>query len=567
MVVRIGADLTDLNRGLGNADRLVDRFGKKVATTGRSVARMGNMASSSAASLARLSGTMPGVTANTAKMVAGLGTAGVLLGETAVLSMALTKAWRLLGVASTAVAASSAPAWLAALATPAGIAIAGIVALTAAIGGLTYAWKKLNSTAKSGGIKSIEVTDLSGRTMDNEGKSASAQRLFGIQDATFALSDANVELTLAGQATAAWGGALEGVIPITSKLVDRWTTARKLIVNALKDTSRYTNEAVDNLHLMLAALEEVVPPLVAMQRAVAKGVPGVGLTPSTHLPGPKAQKLNVGDPSRWGMFKEGFRSGLAPKDAQGNQQNLGQTIGQSLGGAAGGMVGAFMTFGPMAAILPVISGALEALEPVLVTLIEPLVEIGRIIGEALAPILEMLAPVIQLIANLMTQNLAPVLRGITVAISFVMEAFGWLVRAIGRAVDALPFVSAKGVINAGQEMIDAARAARRNTAATDKATDAVNGFAAALNNVPNVLNVNLLRHLISGSGGGGGDGGSNRPPRGDGEGNPRVPLAGANITFNIYDATDPRAVANAVASVVTGNRARGGTSRLSVAFA
>lgn len=251
----------------------------------------------------------------------------------------------------------------------------------------------------------------------------------------------------------------------------------------------------------------------------------------------------------------GFKSG----------DSLGTKVSQTiLAGGGGGpleqMVQAFASFGPLAAVLPVINGALQALAPVVTALIAPLVEIGRIIAEALAPILQMLTPVIQLVADILSHTLAPILRGIVLAASYVMEAFGSIVKFIGKLVDSLPFVSAKSVINAGQAMIDAARAARKNATATDTATEAVESFASALSNIPRVLNINALRHMVTGGGGGG-------------PAVPVVPVEGGVITtygdtyvtINVPGAGDPVAVANNVGAVVERTRVRGGTSRLTLA--
>lgn len=570
LVVRIGADVSDLSRGLAKADRDVERFGKKIQPLGRSLARIGNSASMAAGSLSRLGGVLPGVVGGTGALVSTLGTASVVLGETTVLTAGLTKGMRLLQAASLAVAASSAPAWIASLATPAGIAVAGIVALTGAVAGLTYAWKRLTDTQKSGGVRSLEVVDPSGRGR------GSSEAFFANQDATFALSDARVELTLAKQAVEAWGQAVEGMRPVTVRLVEQWAVARDLITAALKDTSRFTADATSQLYQMLAAMKEVarIAPLMSPSEA-ASGIRkdlfpqkmfGHGLNPRQFL----GDRMDFRPtPMRDSGFLGDVMSGIKPRDHQGNEMNLGQQIGGMLGGAAGGMVQAFASFGPMAAILPVISGALEALEPVLKTLIEPLVELGRIVAEALAPIFKMLAPVIQLIADMLARQLAPVLKVFVFGLSLTMEALGWLVRGLGKLVDALPGVSAKGVINAGQEMIDAARAARKNTSATENATNAVNEFAAALTNIPRVLNINALRHLISGGsrGGGGGGGGGGDLPGGKpfGGGGLKALDSSSNVTINVYGATDPIRTADALADVLDRRRLRGGTHRLTVA--
>ena len=247
--------------------------------------------------------------------------------------------------------------------------------------------------------------------------------------------------------------------------------------------------------------------------------------------------------------------GFKPGDSMGTK--ISQTIQAGGGGGqTAQMVQAFAAFGPLAAILPVINGALEALEPVVTALIAPLVEIGKVIGDSVAPVLKMLVPVLQLVADLFLRQLAPVLKGITIVLSFVMEGFGWLIWGIGKLVDSLPGISAKGMIKTGEAMTEAARAARRNATATDQATDAVNSFSSALSNIPRVLNINALRHMVTGGSG------AVAPNPGSLAGNG---LTRTDIYITVPGAGDPTAVAEAVGRVVQRVTSRGGTSTLRVA--
>lgn len=264
-----------------------------------------------------------------------------------------------------------------------------------------------------------------------------------------------------------------------------------------------------------------------------------------------------------------------------SQDSMGTRVGQVLQAGGGGsemgqMVQAFASFGPMAAILPVINGAMEKLGPAFHKLIEPLIELGGTIGEILAPVFEMLAPLVQLTAATF-KVFEPVLKMVVKGFSYLMQGLGMVVKAVGKLIDSLPFVKAKGIIRAGQEMIDAARAARRNADATDKATDAVEKFASSLSNIPRVLNVNALRHMVTGGGGGSDGGGGGKQwwkrrgpgmsPGGPMDTGGSVPVNVGTVNININGAGDPRQVAEEVGRVIERTGSRGGLSRLQVALA
>jgi hypothetical protein len=217
---------------------------------------------------------------------------------------------------------------------------------------------------------------------------------------------------------------------------------------------------------------------------------------------------------------------------------------------------------------------MEKLGPAFSKLLAPLVEIGGVIGEILAPILEMLAPVVKLITNLLSIGLAPVLRIITVVVSYVVEAFGWLIKGLGVFIDKIvpDWISkiGKSLAQQGQDIIDSARAARDNTKATDNATDAVNKFASALTNIPRVLNINAIRHLVTGvpdTPGGGSTGGGGGTRRGGPGKGPVIANSYGNIYITVPGAADPARTADAVARAIERTNTRGGITRLQVAIA
>ena len=250
-----------------------------------------------------------------------------------------------------------------------------------------------------------------------------------------------------------------------------------------------------------------------------------------------------------------------------------------------------------AVLKPAFDGLMKALGPVLSALAGPLEAVGRIIGEILAPILEVLVIPLELLAglfqvlveplklsaHLFKAYLAPglklvsnVLRVVTIAFSYLNQAMGWFVKALGEFVDRLipDWLSkaGKGLAEMGQEMIDNAKAARENSRVTDAATEATGRFAAGLLNAARVVSIPRLRHnIIAGStipgvppttSGGGGTSGS------DGE-SPLTPPSkpGHGVAVNFYGPVmNPEEVADIVGRAVDKARTRGGTTRLAVAF-
>lgn len=524
LIVRIGADMSDLNKGVGQAERIVDQFGKKVASTGRTVARMGDRVSVAAGSLQRLAGVMPGVSANTVSAISALGTMSIVLGETAVLSTGLSKAWRLLTVAS-AHLASALPAALAPLiGNPITLALAGVATLTAAVLGLKAAWSGAGKAATTANSEFFMTPEAFKERFFKAQASGDASRAFG--GAT----------DFATPVIEAWRQALDGMRPITDKMVEDWDSAQSKIATAFEHSRELTRAQINDLHELRAALKSVLPKTPAVP-------PGV-LPPLRNDAVPGKTFGHGLDPRQFLGGQMDFRPTPMPKPG------IGSTIGsmvQSGAGAAGGVLGEMMQgiamFGPLGAVMPVITAAFEAL----------------------APVLEPLVPIIKALGQIIAASLAPTIKIVVTAISYLGEALGWVIRGIGRLVDALPGISAKGVINAGQAMIDAARAARRNSDATNKATDAVNEFAGALSNIPRVLNINALRHLVgAGSSPHGGGPGGGTPP-GTGGGKPMFSMG--NVEINVYGASDPAAVAEAVGRELEWRFSRGGTNRLAAALA
>jgi cell division septum initiation protein DivIVA len=145
--VRVSAEIAQFARDMNRATQDVDRLARQVNGMGQTFTRSGAMANQAAASLSNLSRIIPATSASFASLakttsisVGVLGTAGLVMGETAVISAGLTKTWGLLSAASLRLTAIGVPAWLGAIASPAGLAVAGVAALGAAVYGLKKAF-------------------------------------------------------------------------------------------------------------------------------------------------------------------------------------------------------------------------------------------------------------------------------------------------------------------------------------------------------------------------------------------------------------------------------------------
>ena len=121
-----------------------------------------------------------------------------------------------------------------------------------------------------------------------------------------------------------------------------------------------------------------------------------------------------------------------------------------LGGVANSALDMVSKFTPMGIIVEMLSEALEYLMPVVESVIEPFKIIGLVLGKALASILRALFPVIKMVAIAFTY-VGQIFFKIA---EFLAKAIGYAVYGIGKAIDAIPFVSGKKVIAAGQALID-----------------------------------------------------------------------------------------------------------------
>lgn len=174
--------------------------------------------------------------------------------------------------------------------------------------------------------------------------------------------------------------------------------------------------------------------------------------------------------------------------------------------------------GALAGVVDTLKGFAGAVGGLLSAL-NPLSIIAQAVGHAMGDFLTNMTPIVELLGSALTpilKALFPIFKELAVAATYVGQVFftiadgisqalGYLIKGIGKAVDALPFVSGKGIIKAGDALInlgkgfgeasDALGDARDDIKALEwkDATDAVKKFSEALTNVPDIWDVNLAR--------------------------------------------------------------------------
>lgn len=560
LFVRLTVDPGGFKQEMAGAERSLDSFG---AATGRgklSVGRLGNQFSSLASQIAGVHpvvGNLASVLSNFA--VGGLVTVGVL-GGVAAMALAwdhFTKASREAKKVSDDLTKSL---------------------LDQAKAQYQATFWGAQRVAEAAGENLAKVKGESGRGW----RSIISLAVTGRDDPTDVQNQANRVQDAAGAVTQAWakvGKIVEAankplketpghIAKVVAKYDELRDAAAKANAEILKDTTDWWKGLIDKTWEAERATRELADALKSTLEIPEFKMPTISVPTEADI------KKAVGQSS--GFFG-GMKAGFRPKDTtETRSASLGEEVGQMINQASGGMAQAFADFGPMAAILPVINGMLEKLGPAFFKLIEPLVELGGAIGEILAPVFEMLVPIIKLVVAQLKVTLIPVIKAVVWTLSWLMQGIGLVVKAFGWLVDKINIFGGDGGIGKiGQEMIDAAKAARRNTDATDEATDAVSKFAGALSNIPRVLNINALRHMVTGGGGGGGGGGgddifpgSRLPGGGGGRGAGPATYSNYGDTYiTVPGAGDPRQVAEEVGRVIERTSSRGGTHRLQVAFA
>lgn len=150
---------------------------------------------------------------------------------------------------------------------------------------------------------------------------------------------------------------------------------------------------------------------------------------------------------------------------------------QAASGAGGGLGGIVAAAGPAAGFMVAMeffNGLMTTLGPALQALMTPIALVGEMLGGILVPVIKALFVPMKLLAT---------------AFTYVQTAIGWLVRAIGKAIDKIPGVSGGPLIRAGQTMMDGAESVRKKLAGLtfDEAQESANQLAESLSNIPPIF--------------------------------------------------------------------------------
>ncbi len=315
---------------------------------------------------------------------------------------------------------------------------------------------------------------------------------------------------LAGIVEPAKGGG-GGTTPRTAEEVAR-TIAEKL--------ERAFDGLVGKFQLLIPRLANGDDIIAARGGLGAAGLLGLPASSPVSVPGTQKPRDTFGLRLRaaGGYLSQGFDA-LKAGDIAG--------VGRSVIAAAGAL-------GPLAiaaaALAPVFKGLKDALGPAITGLAKPLEIIGRLIGGTIAPLLKLLEAPLTFLAKV---------------ISYVNEAFGYLIYGLAKFVDKLvPFGDPlKAVEKYGQDIIQGARDAR--AALNDMGTASDKVAASLSTDLPHAINLALYRSRIGAPAGGGsvgapGGGGTTpgyRPPYvppGVGDGHLRpAPVESGTVTISI----------------------------------
>lgn len=146
------------------------------------------------------------------------------------------------------------------------------------------------------------------------------------------------------------------------------------------------------------------------------------------------------------------------KDPESGAVGIASTAIDVVGSGLSAAMGSIMqAIGPFAFLMSFVNGVMKSLGPVIEKLLAPVGLLGELVGAILIPIINALTPPLRFLAKVAT---------------YVVSALGWLIRAIGKAVNwLLPGNPANGLVKFGQNMMDQADATRAAIDATaDMAT-------------------------------------------------------------------------------------------------
>jgi TP901 family phage tail tape measure protein len=176
-------------------------------------------------------------------------------------------------------------------------------------------------------------------------------------------------------------------------------------------------------------------------------------------------------------------------------------------------MGVLQAFTPLGIASLLLSEVMKHLQPVIESLMEPIRIVAQALAGLLAPALRIVEPLLRWMAIGLTY-LGEVVARIAQGLSF---AVGAAIRAIGQAIDRIPFVSGGPLIRAGQSLLDfsdsmgdaakgfrEAREELRNPVdrledAVDDAADSMDRLSSSVDNVVQGYKIAGARHMASSS--------------------------------------------------------------------
>lgn len=362
-------------------------------------------------------------------------------------------------------------------------------------------------------------------------------------------SGAKIAADQAEAATKA-GTATGAELIAASRLQDELTAKRAVFNKLVTQTGEISKEvaaAQREGHLKAAsaigteakAVEQLAANYAELYRRVGFTPPEQMVLGAARLAGPPGAAPGLPRPGTVTAYGQMPGAGMA-----GGMPALGginTAIGDFIGGLKSGVMGLAASFGPLAlaaaALKPVFEGMMEVLGPLLSAIAEPLRGLGKIFGTILAPAFQYLGWIVQKIVGVL---------------SYFYEAWGTLIRALGKFINLLPGSPGDPLVKYGQSVIDAAQAAR-------VFEDSVTAAASSMSNVPEIFDLALRRRQAS-------IGGS-AVPGGSATGSGGSPGGGLTININNPPARmDVAETARQLEKAIVERLNQGGTTALSLAI-
>jgi len=237
------------------------------------------------------------------------------------------------------------------------------------------------------------------------------------------------------------------------------------------------NARLQETNDLARAQEEIFEGLAERQREIADAAaeelqtririsrlpaPPLLTRPSVPTSAPRTPTPGYSSPSGSAMAAPTTGLGRAMVDVLGAEFTNGvrrmfSSVGQHLGGIFRDMGSALMAaFGPAAVLMPVFNAMLERLTPAFNALLVPLLDVAAVFAEGLIPIFRALFPVFKALAIAATyaaQNILNFTSFWADLFGFIAQGWGHLIRAIGKAIDALPGISGGPIIRAGESIL------------------------------------------------------------------------------------------------------------------